>query len=168
MKKKTNEPKYSQEIFDEICKKIAISSHGLEKILKSDVRYPAVSSFYEWIYHDNILFDQYFKAKVFQVNILSDEIVKISDDRSQDTIIDDNGNERCDKEWVQRSRLRVDTRKWLCSKLAPRIYGDKLQLAEPISQAITENNYDLSKLSTHELKQFQEIFSKCQVSRDTD
>ena len=38
--------------------------------------------------------------------------------------------------WVQQLRLRVDTRKWLTSKLRPKIYGDRLDLAvthEPIS-----------------------------------
>jgi len=38
--------------------------------------------------------------------------------------------------WVQQLRLRVDTRKWLTSKLKPKIYGDRLDLAvthEPIS-----------------------------------
>jgi hypothetical protein len=29
---------------------------------------------------------------------------------------------------LQRSRLRVDTRKWLLSKALPKIYGDKLAL----------------------------------------
>ena len=31
-------------------------------------------------------------------------------------------------ESVQRSKLRVDTRKWLMSKLAPKKYGEKVDL----------------------------------------
>lgn len=30
---------------------------------------------------------------------------------------------------VARNRLRVDTRKWMLSKMLPKIYGDKLELA---------------------------------------
>jgi hypothetical protein len=30
---------------------------------------------------------------------------------------------------VQKQRLQVDTRKWLLSKLAPKKYGDKLELS---------------------------------------
>lgn len=30
---------------------------------------------------------------------------------------------------VQRDRLRIDSRKWLASKIAPRAYGEKLELA---------------------------------------
>ncbi|MBT8043576.1 MAG: hypothetical protein KJO79_01395 [Verrucomicrobiae bacterium] len=29
---------------------------------------------------------------------------------------------------IQRSRLRVDTRKWMTSKMKPKKYGDKLEL----------------------------------------
>lgn len=31
----------------------------------------------------------------------------------------------CDHDHVSRSRLRVDTRKWMLSKMLPKIYGDK-------------------------------------------
>jgi hypothetical protein len=34
---------------------------------------------------------------------------------------------RFDAEHVQRSRLRLDTRKWLLSKALPKVYGDKVQ-----------------------------------------
>lgn len=30
-----------------------------------------------------------------------------------------------DGDHIQRSRLRVDTRKWLLSKVLPKVYGDK-------------------------------------------
>ncbi len=58
----------------------------------------------------------------------ADEIVDISDDGRNDTYIDDNGNERTDNERVARSRLRVDTRKWMLSKMLPKVYGDKLDV----------------------------------------
>lgn len=31
-----------------------------------------------------------------------------------------------DNEHINRSRLRIDTRKWIAAKLAPKIYGDKM------------------------------------------
>ncbi len=42
-------------------------------------------------------------------------------------MVDGKGNKVLDHEHVQRSRLRVDTRKWAAGKLAPKRYGDKLQ-----------------------------------------
>ena len=32
------------------------------------------------------------------------------------------------KEWTNRSKLRVDARKWVASKLKPKKYGDKLDV----------------------------------------
>ena len=42
------------------------------------------------------------------------------------TLVDGEGNERTNHEAIQRSRLKVDTRKWAMSKLAPKKYGDKI------------------------------------------
>jgi hypothetical protein len=39
------------------------------------------------------------------------------------------GEGKVDNAMVQKQRLRVDTRKWLLSKLAPKKYGDKLELS---------------------------------------
>jgi hypothetical protein len=56
---------------------------------------------------------------------LVDEILAISDDTSQDTILNENGTALCNYEHINRSRLRIDTRKWLAAKLCPRFYGEK-------------------------------------------
>lgn len=71
--------------------------------------------------------EMYARAKEDQADFLAEEILDIADDSSQDTTTDQQGNARCDTEWVQRSKLRVDTRKWIAAKLKPRKYGDKLQ-----------------------------------------
>lgn len=63
---------------------------------------------------------------------MAEEILEIADDGSQDTeeieISEGVTSTRTNAEVIQRSRLRVDTRKWLMSKLAPKKYGDKLGL----------------------------------------
>ena len=40
-------------------------------------------------------------------------------------------------EWINRSRLRVDTRKWLAGKLCPRLYGDNV-LAQELAREMEE------------------------------
>ncbi len=62
--------------------------------------------------------EKYAHAKAAGLERLAEEIMEISDD------VDSDSNEA-----VQRARLRVDSRKWLLSKMAPRKYGDKLELA---------------------------------------
>jgi hypothetical protein len=42
-----------------------------------------------------------------------------------------------DQEAINRSRLRVDTRKWLLAKLLPKVYGEKLEHAGAIGVDLT-------------------------------
>jgi hypothetical protein len=60
----------------------------------------------------------------------AEDIIEISDDGSRDYVAtsDEDGAHRVDHDHVSRSRLRVDSRKWLLSKLAPKKYGDRVGL----------------------------------------
>lgn len=72
---------------------------------------------------------QYTRARQVGFEEMADELTEISDDVSQDTISDPEKGDRPNSEWITRSRLRVDTRKWLLSKALPKIYGEKLDVA---------------------------------------
>lgn len=56
----------------------------------------------------------------------AEDIVHIADETKHDTVMTDTG-EHADNEWINRSKLRVDTRKWLLSKLMPKKYGEKVE-----------------------------------------
>ena len=61
----------------------------------------------------------------------ADEITEISDDGSNDWMTVKRGGGEVEvenREVVNRSRLRVDTRKWLMSKIAPKKYAERLAL----------------------------------------
>ena len=47
-------------------------------------------------------------------------MLAIADDGLNDNYTDDDGNERTLADVIQRSKLRVDTRKWIASKLKPK------------------------------------------------
>lgn len=70
----------------------------------------------------------YTKAREMGWHEIGEEIFEIADDGSRDLMIDDGGNERTNTEVVARSRIRIDTRKWLLAKMLPKIYGEKLDL----------------------------------------
>jgi len=70
----------------------------------------------------------YDTARSFLQDFWADEILDIADDTTNDFIETETGV-RLNAENVQRSRLRIDTRKWLLSKLSPKKYGDKLDLS---------------------------------------
>lgn len=71
---------------------------------------------------------QYARAREAQMDALAEDILDIADDSRNDIRVDQDGKEVVDHELVQRSRLRVDSRKWLMSKIAPKRYGDKVEL----------------------------------------
>lgn len=71
---------------------------------------------------------QYARAREIGYATMADELLEIADDSSGDAVIDEDGATRANPEFASRSRLRVDTRKWLLSKALPKVYGDRLDL----------------------------------------
>lgn len=84
---------------------------------------PCQSTIYKWLRDVEGFSQQYARAREDQADFYLDEIIEISDDVSTDTLVDGEGNERTNNEAIQRSKLKVDTRKWVMSKLAPKKYG---------------------------------------------
>lgn len=72
---------------------------------------------------------QYAQARDLGLDAMADELLDISDDASGDEADTPDGSRRMDSEFAARSKLRVDTRKWFLSKLAPKRYGDRLDVA---------------------------------------
>lgn len=72
--------------------------------------------------------ERYARACEIRAENIFEDILNIADDNSNDTYIDDNGIERTDNDVIQRSKLRVDARKWVLAKMAPKKYGDKIDL----------------------------------------
>lgn len=81
------------------------------------------STFLRWVDEDATLADKYARAREDLIEHIAAETLAIADQPVGST---DNGG--TDSGAVQDKRLRVDTRKWLLSKLAPKKYGDKLEL----------------------------------------
>jgi hypothetical protein len=71
--------------------------------------------------------EKYEIARMLQAEFWSHEILEIADDSTGDFIINEHGDRVVDHENINRARLRVDTRKWLLSKLLPKRYGDRVQ-----------------------------------------
>lgn len=115
-----------EEIFDRIMEEI-INGRSLRTILK-DEGMPAPKVFYKWISEDDVKGKQYARACEHRADSIFDEIIEIADQSEYDTSTDEFGNEKQNHEWINRSRLRVDSRKWIASKLAPKKYGDKLDV----------------------------------------
>ena len=120
--------KYSDDLADKICTLISNTSQGLSKICEGDDM-PSTATVYNWLGDDKhkYFLDKYAHARESQADLLADEIISIADESTGDVVKGADGEEKLNGEYVARSRLRVDARKWKASKLAPKKYGDKLQ-----------------------------------------
>ena len=119
---------YNDDISQQICEAISTSSFGLKKLCKENPHWPSHQTVYMWRFRHKEFDDRYARAMEARTELLVDEITDIADDGENDTITrtDKHGNEyeAINQEWVQRSRLRIDARKWVASKLKPKKYGD--------------------------------------------
>ncbi len=125
---------YSQELATEICDTIASTSKGIKRLCKDNPDWPSQDTIFSWLKTYSEFSEQYAQAKRLQVEVLIHEILEIADDSSQDYLVDDKGRYVINNANINRARLKIDTRKWIACKLAPRVYGNNVGNAEkPIS-----------------------------------
>ena len=122
---------YSEETALEICSLIA-EGLTLSEICRRDGM-PCRATVNLWVV-DNLhgFSDRYARARQVQWDVWADEINEIADDATNDYMDRQSQSgitKVVDAEHVNRSRLRIDSRKWLLSKLKPKVYGDQIQLA---------------------------------------
>jgi hypothetical protein len=133
--------------FDLILDRIE-NGESLRRILKSMAIGNA--TFYKWVDSDPEKQKRYARACELRADAIFEDILEIADDSSDDIIETDLGDgvidTRLNAEFVQRSRLRVDARKWIVSKLNPKKYGDKQETTHIFETPIfTGIDLDVSK-----------------------
>lgn len=133
--------KYTKELGQEICLEISNSTKGIKKLCDENPHWPSYRHIYKWTIDHPEFGNCYAQAKARQIEWLVEEMLEIAYDSSKDTLLGNEQRPKMDKEWVQRSRLKVDTIKWLATKLAPRLYGDKLH----VEKIDISNDADLLK-----------------------
>lgn len=98
---------------------------------------PSESAVRAWVLEDRDGFSaQYTRAREIGYHAMADELLEISDDGTNDWMKRTQGEDTIDvvnNEAIARSRLRVDTRKWMLSKALPKIYGDKTQVEASVT-----------------------------------
>jgi len=92
---------------------------------------PVPATVHRWRRENSSFSADYALARIDQAHSWGDECIAIADDSTMDTVTktDPKGRtyEAVDHENIQRDRLRVDTRRFMMSKGAPLIYGEKVQ-----------------------------------------
>ncbi len=137
MARPTSKPKgrpsgYTDEIAATICERIA-EGESIRDICASDDM-PSTSMVFRWLAKEEhaSFREQYARARETQADVIFDEILTIADDARNDWMKRENGDGKEGKELntehLQRSRLRIDARKWMAGKLRPKVYGDRVAI----------------------------------------
>lgn len=103
--------KYSETLADEICQRVA-GGRSLKSVCLDDDM-PSMASVFKWIGEKDGFSEKYRVAMEARSDVVFEEILEIADEHNMDD--------------VNRARLRVDARKWVAARLAPKKYGDKIQ-----------------------------------------
>lgn len=126
--------RYNAELAEDICRQIA-EGMSLRQICKQDGM-PGISTVVRWLFDEECkeFWAHYARAREIQAELLADELMDIADDSANDYMdrINNDGSkaEVLNAENIQRSRLRIDTRKWVAAKLLPKRYGEKTEVVQ--------------------------------------
>jgi len=119
MAKKGRPSLFTQALADRICERLA-AGETLRGICRDDDM-PAAPTVLSWT-QEEAFSEQYARAREKGYAQLADELLELADDKTAD---------------ANRSRLQVDTRKWLLSKALPKIYGDKVVNTHEAGDSLT-------------------------------
>ncbi|WP_376711077.1 terminase small subunit-like protein [Pseudochrobactrum lubricantis] len=103
---------YTEAMASHICAEMS-AGRSLRSICE-DTDMPDRVTVFRWLARHKEFRNQYARAQEDRASAMAEDILDIADD------------EECPD--VQKAKLRIDTRKWLMSKMAPKRYGDKQQM----------------------------------------
>lgn len=107
---------FTQDVADLICERIVESDYGLEQICASE-DLPSARTVYRWLNEHDDFRQQYARAKEAQGHVQAERGLKEAITATDAAL----------------GRLKWDARRWTASKLAPKQYGDKLELGGQVT-----------------------------------
>lgn len=115
---------YCEEIVDEICTRL-MDGESLRSIL-NDEHLPTRKTVYSWLHNNREFLNRYTEAREIQADTFVDDMCDIADDSTNDYMekVSLSGEVKTvvDHENINRSRLRVDTRKYVAERFRPKKY----------------------------------------------
>lgn len=104
---------YSDKLADEICAQLPYIDGGIEKLCKRQDM-PCKDTVFLWLTKHPYFSDKYARAREVMAEIQAQRAI----------------NDALSAPDAQIGRLRFDARKWLASKLAPKKYGEKVEVEQ--------------------------------------
>jgi hypothetical protein len=84
---------------------------------------PSRASFFRWLKDDESLLARYNIAIETRAYLFAEEIIQIADEEPPRT-----AKGSMDSAFVAWQKTRIDARKWIVSRMLPKVYGDKIDL----------------------------------------
>lgn len=148
---------YTPEIGEQVCELIESVPGSIRVALEAREDLPGFATVYRWEQQFPEFRERLSRARELRAHLMADDAVAIADESWNDTILktgrDGEAHESPNSEWMARSRLRVETRRWHAKVMNQRAYGDHASLnvgGQPGNPLEVKHAVDLSKLSEEE------------------
>lgn len=150
-----------EDIMTDVC--VLLEAGGSLNAAVAQVPDAKLRTVLDWTNNFPELAVQYAQARARGYQLLADDIIAISDE--VEVACNYKGDDitlQLDATAIARNRLRVDTRKWMLSKMLPKIYGDKVttELTGSNGGPIQIAAMNLKNISDAELNQMQELLNR--------
>lgn len=113
---------FTQALFDKICNLIA-EGKSVREICRMEGM-PDRRTFRGWHQRTPELQAQYDRACLDREEVYFEQILEIADDSAGDEMEIGDGIKALNSEYVQRSKVRIDARKWILARMNRKKYGD--------------------------------------------
>lgn len=136
--------------FEEVCSIIANEGLSLRKAVKGIM---SRDKFDSMVRDSEENASQYARAREDRADKMFEEILEIADASENDVNIIDVGegmvSEQKNREVIERTKIRIDARKWMLGKMMPKKYSDKLDITT--NGESVKNPISLKDLSDEQL-----------------
>lgn len=108
----------------------AVSNGRTLRSICAEEGMPTSGTFLGWVMQDDALAERYRLARGLGLDVMADEIVEISNTPKigTKTVSKVTGLEITEADMTDHRRLQIDARKWLLAKMAPKKYGDRIEV----------------------------------------
>lgn len=159
---------YTDETAETICARMT-EGESLRAICR-DQAMPSYRTAFNWLAINEDFRERYELAMQIRSQAIFEDMLDIADDGRNDWMQKRNADGEAigwveNGENARRSSIRLDARKWVLARMAPKKYGDKLDLNH--SGAVsTSDELDLSGLSRDERAVMKELLLKAKAAQE--
>lgn len=129
---KPGEDTYTEELAREICDVVAVQPRSLVWLCMANPHWPGHTTIWNWRDKRPDFRAAFDEGRRRLADELAFQSIEIADNSSGDVKLiprrDGSTYPMQDQEFAKRSDLRVKARQWLASKLAPEVYGDRVDV----------------------------------------